>query len=133
MTADVTPLKKIEDARGSLVVLELGKGLPFPARRAYYIYGTDPDQPRGFHAHKKLDQVFICLKGSCDVALDDGHEKKTVTLSSPDRALRVGPMIWHEMHRLSPDCLFLALASDIYDENDYIRDYADFKRMAAHD
>lgn len=122
----IKQLKKIEDARGSLVVVEAGKDVPFPIKRSYFIYGTSPHEPRGFHAHKQLEQVFVCLRGSCDVVLDDGLHKKTVKLDASDKSLYVGKMIWHEMHNFSHDCLFAAFASDLYDENDYIRDYQDF-------
>lgn len=131
MTDGLIPLQRITDARGSLVVLETGKAVPFPVKRTYFIYGTKDAAPRGFHAHKTLDQVFVCVQGSCDVLLDDGKVKKTVRLDKPDAAIHVGPMVWHEMHDFSADCIFLALASDRYDENDYIRKYEDFTALAA--
>lgn len=124
-------LKKIEDARGSLVVIEQGKDVPFPIKRSYFIYGTSPDEPRGFHAHKQLEQVFVCLRGQCDVILDDGLHKQTVKLDASDKSLYVGKMIWHEMHNFSRDCLFAAFASDLYDEDDYIRDYETFLKSLA--
>ncbi|MFN7112730.1 MAG: sugar 3,4-ketoisomerase [Alphaproteobacteria bacterium] len=123
-------LKKIEDPRGCLIVIEHGKDVPFLIKRSYFIYGTSPDEPRGFHAHKQLEQVFVCLRGQCDVLLDDGHHKQTIKLDAPDKSLYVGKMIWHEMHNFSEDCIFAAFASDLYDESDYIRDYQDFMRLA---
>lgn len=127
----IKALRKIEDVRGSLVVIEQGRDVPFPIKRSYFIYGTSPDEPRGFHAHKQLEQVFVCLRGKCDIVLDDGKHKKTVKLDAPDQSLYVGKMIWHEMHHFSPDCIFAAFASDLYDEADYIRGYDDFVKAVA--
>ena len=123
-------LRKITDPRGSLVVLEEGRDLPFAVRRCYFIYDV-ADKPRGLHAHKALDQIFICLQGACDIVLDDGKQKTTLRMDSPTTAVHVGPMIWHEMHNFSGKCIFLSLASDVYDESDYIRDYDEFKKRVA--
>ncbi len=127
MTDNPINLQKIGDARGTLVVAEFGKHLPFAVKRSYFIYGTQPDHPRGFHAHKSLDQVFICIQGACDLIIEDVSGKRTLHLNNPAQAVHVGPMVWHEMHNFTTDCIFLALASDTYDENDYIRDYRTFQ------
>lgn len=131
MTVKPIPLQKISDDRGTLVVLQQGNHLPFAAKRSYFIYGTQPDQPRGFHAHKTLDQVFVCVQGACDLTLEDNEGKYTLRMDSPAQAVRVGPMVWHEMHNFTNDCIFLAYASDVYDEADYIRDYNTFKKLVA--
>ncbi len=119
---------KIGDDRGNLVVLEENKNIPFSIKRIYYLFDLQSDIPRGFHAHKELVQVAVCVKGHCDILMDDGKNKETVTLGSPDKGLLIDVMQWHEMRNFSEDCVLLVLASDIYYEADYIRDYAEFVR-----
>ena len=114
------------DERGSLSVGEFGSHLPFPVRRVYYIYGVGENQRRGFHAHRKLEQVFFCPSGSCKIMLDDGASKDVVLLDRPDSAIYVGPGIWREMYDFEPNTVLIVLASEIYDENDYIRSYDEF-------
>ncbi len=126
MQKDVVALKKITDPRGNLVVLEEGRDIPFAVKRCYYIYGVREDAPRGFHAHKTLQQLLICVAGGCDILLDDGAAKTTLRLDDPAAAVYVGPLVWHEMRNFTADCVLLALASAVYDESDYIRDYEDF-------
>jgi len=118
------------DERGSLVAIEGGGSLPFEIRRVYYIYGTLPDVARGFHAHKDLEQLAICVSGSCSMIIDDGRERREIPLGQPDQGLYIGSMLWREMHDFSPDCVLLVLASRHYDEADYIRDYAEFRAIA---
>ncbi|MCF8780298.1 FdtA/QdtA family cupin domain-containing protein [Vibrio sp. IRLE0018] len=120
----------IGDERGNLVALERNKEIPFDIRRVYYLFGMQSDLPRGFHAHKELIQVAVCLKGSCDILMDDGNDKQVVTLNYPDKGLVIDTMQWHEMDNFSDDCVLLVLASDVYNENDYIRDYSEFLREA---
>lgn len=117
----------IGDERGSLVALEANKLIPFDIKRVYYLFGMQPDVPRGFHAHKALVQVAVCLKGSCEILMDNGQEKETVTLDSPDKGLIIDIMQWHEMSNFSEDCILMVLASDLYKESDYIRSYEEFK------
>lgn len=114
------------DDRGSLVALEAEETVPFPIKRVYYIFGTQTGVSRGFHAHKKLQQVAICVTGKCRMILDDGKAREEVWLESPTKAIRIETMIWHEMHDFSDDCVLLVLASEHYDESDYIRDYDEF-------
>ncbi|ELI3523150.1 sugar 3,4-ketoisomerase [Vibrio vulnificus] len=121
--------KEIGDHRGSLVALEGSKDIPFDIKRIYYLFGMQPDLPRGFHAHRGLIQVAVCVKGQCDILMDDGRSKQTVTLNSPAKGLVINKMQWHEMHNFSDDCVLLVLASDVYDEADYIRDYSDFLKV----
>ncbi|EHH0795227.1 FdtA/QdtA family cupin domain-containing protein [Vibrio vulnificus] len=118
----------IGDERGSLVALEANKLIPFDIKRVYYLFGMQSDLPRGFHAHRELVQVAVCLKGSCDIVMDNGHEKEMVRLSSPSQGLVIDVMQWHEMRNFSEDCVLLVLASDVYDESDYIRNYGVFLR-----
>ena len=84
---------------------------------------------RGHHAHKTLQQILVCIHGSCKIRLDNGSEKKTVHLERPYEGLYVGPGMWREMFDFSPDAVLMVLASEIYDEVDYIRDYDDFLRF----
>nr|QOS19602.1 TDP-4-oxo-6-deoxy-alpha-D-glucose-3,4-oxoisomerase [Vibrio parahaemolyticus] len=118
----------IGDERGSLVALEANKLIPFDIKRVYYLFGMQSDLPRGFHAHKALVQVAVCLKGSCDILMDNGQEQEIVKLNSPSQGLVIDVMQWHEMSNFSEDCVLLVLASDVYDESDYVRDYSDFLR-----
>lgn len=114
------------DERGSLVALEANKTVPFVIKRVYYIFGTKQGVARGFHAHKALKQVAVCVTGSCRMMLDDGHQKEEILLDSPMKGLVIEGMVWREMHDFTPDCVLLVLASEHYDEADYVRDYEDF-------
>lgn len=114
------------DDRGSLVALEGGNTVPFEIKRVYYIFGTEQDVARGFHAHYNLKQVAICVTGRCRMILDDGKNREEVLLDSPTKGLLIGDLVWREMHDFSEDCVLLVLASEHYDENDYIRDYDEF-------
>ncbi len=120
--------QKLGDERGSLVAIEIGmeKAVPFEIKRVYYSYDTRSDVRRGLHAHKELKQVAICVSGSCRMVFDDGKIRQEQTLGSPEKGLLIDKMIWHEMYDFSPDCVLLVLASEHYDESDYIRDYDDF-------
>ena len=119
------------DYQGSLVPIESNKDIPFGIKRVYYIWGTDHDAVRGRHAHRKLEQVIICIAGNCDFILDDGKRREKVHLFSPNQGLYLKNNIWREFTNFSPDCVILVLASEHYDESDYIRDYEQFKREIA--
>lgn len=114
------------DERGSLVALEGAQTVPFEIKRVYYIFATQPGVVRGFHAHRKLQQVAVCLTGKCRMVLDDGKTRENAWLDSPNKGLVIGDMVWREMHDFSSDCVLLVLASEHYDESDYIRLYSDF-------
>lgn len=114
------------DERGQLIALEERKEIPFSIKRVYYMYGVGKDIRRGYHSHKALEQVLICIHGSCKIFLDNGSEKTTVTLDKPDEGLYISHNMWREMFDFSPDAVLLVLASELYDENDYIRDYNQF-------
>ena len=124
----ILEFETIGDERGSLISLEWERNLPFVVKRTYYIFGTKHDVSRGFHAHRDLEQVAICVAGSCDILLDDGLQKKNFRLCKPNQGLCINKMIWHEMHNFSFDCILLVLASEVYDEADYIRKYNAFLR-----
>ena len=118
--------KALGDGRGSLVALEGNKNVPFDIKRAYYIFGTKEGVSRGFHAHRNLKQVAVCVLGSCRFVLDSGRRKEEIVLNSATSGLVIDDMIWHEMHDFSKDCIILVLADMHYDESDYIRDYSKF-------
>lgn len=118
--------KLLGDERGHLTVLEANKNIPFGIKRVYYLTDTQSGVPRGFHAHKELEQIAVCVSGKCRMILDDGRRKEETWLDSASKAIRIEKMIWHEMHDFSSGCVLLVLASEHYDEDDYIRSYADF-------
>lgn len=119
-------LPNLGDERGSLVVAENNKNIPFEVKRFYYIFDTQQGVARGFHAHKELIQLAFCVKGSCKMIMNDGIDKQEVYIDQPNQGLMIPPLVWHEMHDFSEDCVLLVLASDYYDEDDYIRDYEEF-------
>ncbi len=129
MELNTFDFKVLGDARGSLIAIEENINIPFAIQRVYYIFNTQEGVRRGFHAHKMLRQVLICVSGSCRVLLDDGSEKITIVLDEPSKGLLVEPMIWHEMYDFSPDCVLLVMVNDFYNETDYIRDYHDFMAL----
>lgn len=114
------------DGRGKLVALEERKEIPFRLQRVYYIYDTREGVRRGSHAHKELEQVLVCVSGSCKILLDDGVERSVVELKSPDEGLYIAHDVWREMFDFSSDAVLVVLASMSYDESDYIRDYDEF-------
>ena len=127
--ADI-PLQQHSDDRGALVALEAQRNIPFEIKRVYYIYATRQDVRRGFHAHKALRQMVICVAGSCRFLLDDGHQRHHIQLNDPAKGLLLEGMIWREMYDFSPDCVLLILANEYYDDADYIRDYSLFRTQA---
>ena len=114
------------DDRGQLIAIEANKDLPFAVKRVYYIYDTLEGVRRGFHAHRNLQQVLICVSGSCKIHLDNGRETAEVLLEKPSEGLYIANDMWREMYDFTPDAVLLVLASEYYDEADYIRNYEDF-------
>ncbi len=114
------------DDRGRLVALEGPGDVPFDIARVYYIFDTKSQVSRGFHAHRQLRQLAICVSGGCTIILDDGHARSSVRLDRPTLALEIGPLIWREMADFTKDAVLVVLASARYDSNDYIRDYSAF-------
>jgi dTDP-4-dehydrorhamnose 3,5-epimerase-like enzyme len=123
----IISFKPLGDERGSLVALEGNKNVPFDIKRVYYIFGTKKGVSRGFHAHRNLKQVVVCVTGSCRFVLDNGKSREEIILDSATIGLVIEDLTWREMHDFSQDCVLLVLASEYYDEADYIRDYDDFK------
>jgi UDP-2-acetamido-3-amino-2,3-dideoxy-glucuronate N-acetyltransferase len=128
MNSGLILLDGIRDERGLLVALESNKNIPFDVKRVYYLTDLKSMEPRGFHAHKNLNQLAVCIRGECRFILDNGFEKKMYHLDNPTTGLLIGSLVWREMDQFSDDCLILVLASELYDENDYIRDYEIFKK-----
>jgi dTDP-4-dehydrorhamnose 3,5-epimerase-like enzyme len=123
-------LPSLGDERGSLVSIEANIHIPFEVKRVYYISQTKQGVSRGFHAHKNLQQLAVCVAGQCRLLLDDGVTRESVWLDSPTKGVLIGNNLWREMHDFSADCVLLVLASEHYDEQDYIRNYQEFLRFA---
>jgi len=118
--------KIMGDERGSLIALEANRQVPFDIKRVYYIFDTKEGVKRGFHAHINLKQICIAVKGSCTFVLDDGSSREEIKLTNPNQGLFIEGLIWREMKDFTPDCVLVVLASEYYDESDYIRDYDKF-------
>lgn len=114
------------DERGSLIALEEHHNVPFDVKRVYYIFGTKAGVRRGYHAHRNLKQLAICVSGSCKFLLDDGTKQEHFTLNNPEQGLYLDGLLWREMYDFSPDCVLLVLADQYFDAHDYIRDYDKF-------
>jgi hypothetical protein len=123
----ILPLDKINNRAGNITIVEGHKNIPFDVKRVYYLYDIPGGESRGGHAHKELKQLVVAASGSFNVLLDDGQNKKVVNLNRPDYGLLVVPGIWRELIEFSSGAICLVLASEIYKEDDYIRDYIGFK------
>lgn len=119
-------LPKVEDQRGNLTFIEQSNHIPFDIKRVYYLYDVPGGERRGGHAHKELEQFIIAANGSFDLILDDGYEEKTFHLNRSYYGIYLPEMMWRELKNFSSGSVCLVLASDYYDEDDYIRDYDDF-------
>ena len=126
MDIKMIPFQIHGDERGSLIALEENKNIPFMVKRVYYMFDTKQGVHRGFHAHKTLKQILFCPSGACTILLDSGSEKGHVRLDKPTEGLYLESGIWREMYDFTPDAVLMVLASDYYDESDYIRDYSEF-------
>lgn len=122
----ISELPKITDPRGNLTFIEGSSHIPFDIRRVYYLYDVPGGAERGGHAHKGLHQLIIAMSGSFDVVLDDGRNKKRFHLNRSYFGLYVCPMIWRELDNFSSGSVCLVLASNIYEESDYYRDYDEY-------
>ena len=121
---------KHADEYGNLIALEELGDIPFAIKRIYYIFDVGAEVRRGFHSHLTLNQMLICVSGSVKIMVKTPYEENTVELSDPSHGLYVGPMIWREMYDFSPGAVLLVLASEHYDESDYIRNYQDYEPVA---
>jgi hypothetical protein len=125
----VLPLHKIHNPAGNITIVEEIRNIPFNIRRIYYLYDIPGGENRGGHAHKELYQLIVAASGSFEVMLDDGVNKKIIRLNRPNYGLLVVPGIWRELFEFSSGSICMVLASHKYDENDYIREYYDFKNI----
>jgi UDP-2-acetamido-3-amino-2,3-dideoxy-glucuronate N-acetyltransferase len=119
-------LPLINDMRGNLSFAEHSQYLPFLPKRYFIVFDVPSKEVRGEHAHKKLHQFLVCIKGSCSVVVDDSVNRQEFLIDSPNIGLHIAPMVWSIQYKYSPDAVLLVLASDVYDPDDYIRDYDEF-------
>lgn len=122
----VLEIGKVHNKSGNITVVENNKNIPFEVKRIYYLYDVPSGENRGGHAHYELEQYIIAASGSFDVILDDGTNKKRVTLNNPNIALHIKPGLWRELENFSSGSICMVLASQKYKEKDYIRDYNEF-------
>ena len=125
----VVDISKIHNESGNITVVENGVNIPFGVKRIYYLYDIPSGEARGGHAHYELEQYIIAVSGCFDVVLDDGLNKKRITLNRPNLALHIVPGLWRELDNFSSGAITMVLASRIYEEQDYIRDYNDFLKF----
>ncbi len=123
----ILPLSKIHNRSGNITIVESKTHAPFEIKRVYYLYDIPGGESRGGHAHRELYQLIVAASGSFDILLDDGTNKKVVTLNRPYYGLLIVPGIWRELMEFSSGSVCLVLASDVYKESDYFRDYNTFK------
>ena len=129
----IIDLPKIADPRGNLTVAEQMKNVPFDVARVYWTYDIHAGGRRGGHAHRTCEEVIIAVSGSFDVMTDDGHEKKTYHLNHPYQGLYVGTGVWRTLEDFSSGAVCLVLASELFDEDEYIYDKDEFKKLYADD
>jgi uncharacterized RmlC-like cupin family protein len=128
--ARIITLPEISDARGHLMFGEEGRHIPFAVKRIFAIYGVREGARRGGHAHRKQEQFIIMVAGECRITIRDGRSAREECLRKPTDALYVPPVIWIELDAFSPGAVCLVLTSAAFDEADYIRDYAEFEKLA---
>ena len=125
----IIKLSKIQNRAGNITIVESNQNVPFDIKRIYYLYDIPGGESRGGHAHKNLYQLIVAVGGSFEILLDDGINKKVVRLNRPDIALMIVPGIWRELFEFSSGAISMVLASEKYDENDYIRNYKTFTKL----
>ncbi|TRX42164.1 sugar 3,4-ketoisomerase [Flavobacterium restrictum] len=125
MNSTIIEIPKIENSLGNIAVIE-NDVIPFEIKRVYYLFDIPSYAKRGGHSHRNLQQVLIAISGSFDVVLKDGITVKTITLNKPDKGLMIDSNTWRELQNFSSGAVCLVLASDVFDEADYIRDYDAF-------
>lgn len=125
----IIPLSKINSREGNITIVQGNDSIPFSIKRIYYLYDIPCGEARGGHGHKELYQLMVAVSGSFNVLLDDGVNKKIVTLNRPDYGLMIVPGIWRELFEFSSGSVCMVLASRIYEEVDYIREYEEFLKF----
>lgn len=125
MNIQIIDIPKIEDYRGNIAIIE-GHLLPFAVKRVYYLFDVPSSAKRGGHAHKEQFEFLIPLSGSFDVVLKDGSQTEKVTLNKPDKGLLINTNVWRELENFSSGSVCLVIASDVFSEEDYIRNYEEF-------
>lgn len=125
MNIKIIEIPKILDHRGNIAIIEK-ETLPFQFKRVYYLYDVPSSARRGGHAHKNQEEFLIALSGSFDVVLNNGFKVEKVTLNKPDKGLLISTNIWRELENFSSGAICMVLASDVFDENDYERDFENF-------
>jgi dTDP-4-dehydrorhamnose 3,5-epimerase-like enzyme len=130
METALIDIPKIEDYRGNIAVVEKDV-IPFEIKRVYYLYDIPSTARRGGHAHKDQLELLVALSGSFDVILNDGKEQQTVTLNKPDKGLVIKKNIWRELENFSSGAVCLVIASDVFDEADYIRDFDEYLKSVS--
>jgi len=126
---NIIDVSKVHTDAGNITVVENGDHFPFDVQRVYYLYDIPGGEVRGGHAHYELEQFVIAASGSFDVILDDGVNRKRVTLNRPNLALHIVPGLWRELDNFSSGSICMVLASHLYNEDDYIRDYNKFRKL----
>tara|TARA_B110000259_G_scaffold3737_1_gene4304 strand:+ start:123 stop:545 length:423 start_codon:yes stop_codon:yes gene_type:complete len=123
----IIDMSKVHAETGNITVVENGPNVPFEVKRVYYLYDVPSGVERGGHAHYELEQYIIAASGSFDVVLDDGINRRKISLNRPNLALHILPGLWRELYNFSSGSISMVLASHEYDEKDYIREYSQFK------
>lgn len=126
----IIDLPKISDPRGNLTFIEGGRHIPFEIKRVYYLYDVPGGAERGAHGHRRLQQFIVAMSGSFDVILDDGFETRTIHMNRSYYGLYVSPLMWRDITNVSSGAVLMVLASELYDESDYFRDYSQFLEVA---
>ncbi|WP_338409129.1 FdtA/QdtA family cupin domain-containing protein [uncultured Flavobacterium sp.] len=126
MNIEIISIPKVEDHRGNLAIIEKDV-LPFEIKRVYYLYDVPSSAKRGGHAHKDQKEFLVAVSGSFEVVLNDGVSKQSITLNKPNKGLLIKTNIWRELDNFSSGAVCLVLNSDVFSEEDYIRDFDDFK------
>jgi uncharacterized RmlC-like cupin family protein len=125
MNIEIIDIPKIENSQGNLAVIE-HNAIPFDIKRVYYLYDIPSSAKRGGHSHKKLEQVLVAISGSFDVVLKNGIQEQIVTLNKPDKGLLINSNVWRELENFSSGAVCLVMASDVFSEADYIRDFQEY-------
>lgn len=128
---ELIELGKNHHANGNLTVVENGMQVPFDIKRVYYLYDVPGGEERGGHSHKALKQFIVAISGAFDVVIDDGINQRTITLNRPYQGLLIVPGIWRVINNFSSGAVCLVIASEHYDEADYVRDYQEFKQLTS--